>query len=129
MKGLRIMKIAVTASDNRGLSAEIDSRFGRTPYFAVIETDNMKVDFIDNKAGSTASGAGVKAAQIMADLGVEAVISGNFGPKAFQGLQAAGIKLFSVKEGSIEDAVDGYKAGRLQELSEPTSNSHAGLNR
>jgi predicted Fe-Mo cluster-binding NifX family protein len=121
------MKIAITASDNNGFEAKVDSRFGRAPYFAIVDIDNMSIDFIDNPAVGAAGGAGVLAAQVVADQGVEGLISGNYGPKAFSGLTAANIKLYSFVEGTINKAIEELRADKLVELSQPTNDSHAGL--
>ncbi len=121
------MKIAVTASSDKGIEANVDSRFGRARYFAIVDVETMEVNFVENSASKAASGAGISAAQAVSEQGVDAVISGNFGPKAFSGLQAAQLKLYSIDGGTIKDAVEKLKEGALQELSDPTNNAHAGL--
>lgn len=127
------MKLAVTASSDQGLKAKIDSRFGRAPYFIIVDVDTMKARVIDNSASNAASnaasGAGISAAQTVANEGVNGVISGNFGPKAFSGLKAGDLKLYSFPEGTVKEAINEFKKGTLEELSNPTSGAHAGLNR
>ncbi len=121
------MKIAITAKENKGLNAKMDSRFGRAAYFALIDPEKEGVEFIDNPATGAASGAGVLAAQTVADSGITGLISGNYGPKAFDGLKAAGIKLYTFNGGTIQEAVEAYNEGKLEEVSDPTSRSHAGF--
>ncbi|MDI3546467.1 MAG: hypothetical protein PWR10_119 [Halanaerobiales bacterium] len=121
------MKVAVTASNNNGLEAKVDSRFGRAPYFAIVDLDKMEAEFINNSATGAASGAGVMAAQTVVDQGVDALISGNFGPKAFSALKAANLKLYSFTGGTVREAVEAYKNGQLEELSNPTNRAHSGL--
>ncbi|HLV10075.1 MAG TPA: NifB/NifX family molybdenum-iron cluster-binding protein [Halanaerobiales bacterium] len=121
------MKIAVTAAGNVGFESRIDLRFGRAPYFAVINTDTDEIEFVENPGVKAASGAGVMAAQLIADQEVEAVISGNYGPKAFSGLAAARLKMYSAEEGSIAEVIKLLKEGKLQEITDPTSRSHSGL--
>lgn len=121
-----IMKIAVTAKKNTGLETDIDPRFGRANYFAIVDTVNMDVNFIANTAAESSSGAGVGAAQLIADQNVDIVISGSFGPKAFNGLSAADIKLYSVNGGTIKEAVEDYNNGVLQQLTTATNNGHIG---
>jgi len=121
------MKIAITASNDKGLEANIDVRFGRAPYFAIVDTDTMEVNTLSNAGSGASHGAGVRAAQIIADQGVDGVISGNFGPKACSGLQTAGVRLYSFKNGTVNDAVDALKNNELDEISGPTSKSHSGL--
>lgn len=123
------MKIAITASEKNGMEAKVDMHFGRTRYFAIVDTDSMEVDFIENQGASAQSGAGIQAAQIVADKGVEGVVSGNFGPKAFQALKAANIKLYSFNGGTINEVIEAVKMNNLEELSEPTNSAHTGLKR
>ncbi len=121
------MRIAVTASDNKGLESSIDVRFGRAPYFAIVDTDTMEINMINNGGTGAAHGAGVRAAQIIADEKVDGVISGNYGPKAYSGLQAAGVKLYSFKNGTVGEAIDSLQKGELEEINNPTSGAHSGL--
>jgi len=121
------MKIAITASNNDGLEAKVDSRFGRAPFFAIVDIDSLDIDFINNAATGARGGAGVMAAQTIVDQKVDALISGNFGPKAFSGLDAANIKLYSFQGGTIKEAIDSLKNGSLKDVSDPTNDTHAGL--
>jgi predicted Fe-Mo cluster-binding NifX family protein len=50
---------------------------------------------------------------IIANKGVELVITGNCGPNAFQVLSAAGIKVVTGVSGEVRDTVHDYKAGSL----------------
>ncbi|MFN2341364.1 MAG: NifB/NifX family molybdenum-iron cluster-binding protein [Halanaerobium sp.] len=121
------MKIVVSVNNNTGLDAELDPRFGRADYFAIFETGTEEVDFINNAAKNAASGAGIQAVQTVADQGVNAVISGNIGPKAYDALQAADIKVYVSASGTLKDVIKTYEAGELDEVSGPTNAGHAGL--
>ncbi len=124
------MKLAVTTSSSKqGLDAKIDTRFGRAPYFTIVDLENMETRVIENSASNAASGAGINAAQIVADQGVKGVISGNFGPKGFASLKAAELQLYSLPDGTVKKAVEEFKKGTLQELSDPTNSAHSGLNK
>lgn len=117
------MKIVVTAVDSNGFDSKVDPRFGRAKYFALIDTRNNTIDFIKNKASNATSGAGVGAAQLIADQKADAVISGSFGPKAFKGLSVAGIKMFSF-EGKVNEAIEACKNKELTEIKGPSNNGH-----
>ena len=59
-----------------------------------------------------AQGAGIETAERMAGAGVEAVLSGYVGPKAFEALQAAGIKVCQDLDGmTVREAVEKFKKG------------------
>lgn len=122
-----IIKIILTTIDNNDLNAKVDKQFGRAPFFALLETDNLEISFLDNSAANASSGAGVMAAQQVVDEDPAAVIAGNFGPKAFSVLKAAGIKMYSYSGDTVRDAVKLYQDDSLKELLDPTNGAHAGL--
>ena len=124
------MKIGIS-STGQDLESDIDMRFGRCPYFLIIEVDNKEiksVKAIDNTAASQAGGAGTAAAQIIAEQGAEAVISVNFGPRAFDVFNQLDIKVYAA-QGKIKDAVQDFIGGKLEEISTPTGSMHMGLGR
>ncbi len=120
------MKIAIS-SKGRDLSSEIDPRFGRCAFFIVVDIDTMDYEVFENQSGMLAGGAGIQAAQFIASKGVEVIITGNCGPKAMRTLEAAGIKVITGCYGTVRDAVDDFKAGRLRPTAEPTVNEHFGM--
>jgi predicted Fe-Mo cluster-binding NifX family protein len=108
------MKIAVT-SQGENMNSEVDPRFGRAKRFIVLDTDTGEQQVVDNTQNLNAvQGAGVQAAQTVVELGVDAVLTGNCGPKAFRVLEAAGIKIYLGVEGEIEAAVAKLKSGQYK---------------
>jgi len=108
------MKIALT-SMGEGLDAQVDPRFGRAKVFLVIDTETEAIEVVDNTQNLEASqGAGIQAAQIVAETGAEVVITGHCGPNAFRTLTAAGIKLVVGAEGKIGEVVAKFKSGELK---------------
>ncbi len=110
------MKVAVTAS-GPGPESEVDPRFGRARYILILDSESGDVlEVLDNETNMNAvGGAGVQAAQAVADRGVSWLITGNVGPRAFQGLQAAGIKVAAGAEGTVSQALDAFREGKLRE--------------
>jgi len=115
------VKIAVTSS-GKTLEDQVDVRFGRAPYFLIIDGDQVEV--IENPNLSAGGGVGVQTSQMLADKGVEAVIAGNFGPKAFQVLEAAGIKAYSVEGKKVKEAIELVKEGKIQPTQAANKASH-----
>jgi len=108
------MKICLSAS-GKNKDSLVNPRFGRCPYFAVWDGQNL--DFIENKAVQMARGAGVAAAQKVSDLGCQVVISGNIGPHAFYALKSMGIKVFAGVLGkTINETLKDYQEGKLKEI-------------
>jgi predicted Fe-Mo cluster-binding NifX family protein len=117
------MKLCITAT-GAGLDAPVDPVFGRARHFVLVETETLSVEAVENAPG--AHGAGVQAAQQMADRGVKAVLTGNVGPNAFQGLSAAGVEVYTGVTGTVKEALDAYRSGRLTRAEAPTRTGHGG---
>ncbi len=120
------MKIGVP-STGRDLDSAVDQRLGRCPYFLIVDAESMSYEVISNESAAAAGGAGVQTAQTLARAGVDIVISSNAGPNAFQTLKAAGIKVFTGASGTVREAIEMYKNGKLQEMDEANVGSHAGM--
>ena len=121
------MRIAVSAVQP-GLDAEVDPRFGRCPFFVIVETDNLSFEAIDNENQALGQGAGIQSARLLADRGVKYVLTGNCGPNAHQTLTAAGIGVIVGCSGTVRSAVEQFTAGRLQPAGGPNVPGHAGMN-
>ena len=116
------MKLCISSS-GRDMGSKVDPSFGRAPFFLIIETETMAVEVVENSAAEAGHGAGIAAAQIVSDRGVEAVLSGFVGPNAFNALKASGIKIFEgVTSGdTIQEAVAGFKKGDYREIATPST--------
>jgi predicted Fe-Mo cluster-binding NifX family protein len=118
------MRIAF-ASQGKGLEALVEPRFGRAPYFVVVDTDNDSVTVISNEDNmQTAQGAGVKAAETVVSHRVDIVVSGNIGPKAFAALSAAGVKAVLWADGTVAEAVELLKEERLRPIQSANVEGH-----
>ncbi len=120
------MKICVTATAG-DLNAQVDPRFGRCQYLVFVDSDTMAFEAIPNEAITAPGGAGIQAAQTVVNKGGNVVISGNIGPNAFQVLSTAGVKIATGAYGTVKEAVEMYKAGRLNEAGISTVAAHAGM--
>ena len=118
------MKIAVTSQENN-LDANVDPRFGRAKYFLIADTESDETEFVDNEQNlASASGAGVQSAQHVVNSGVQAVLTGHCGPKAFRALQAAGIVIYTGVEGAVKQAIDDFKSGKLTQAQSADVKGH-----
>jgi len=118
------MKVAVTASGT-DLDSEVDPRFGRARYFLVVEADSKDVQVLDNSPGvNAAGGAGVQAAQRIAQAGAKVLITGHCGPNAHRVLTQAGIKVYLGASGTVRDAIEQFQRGDLQDGSVPDVPGH-----
>ncbi|MDJ0817190.1 MAG: NifB/NifX family molybdenum-iron cluster-binding protein [Desulfobacterales bacterium] len=107
------MKIAIT-SLGKDLDSEIDPRFGRAAHILIIDTEQNKVDVIDNSENIDAfKGAGIQAAALLSKKGAKILMTGYCGPNAFKTLQAAGIRVVSDVTGTVKGALDAFANGEL----------------
>lgn len=119
------MKIAVTATQP-SLDAPMDPRFGRCPYFVIVESDLGTFEALENTNAALDGGAGIQSAQTIAASGAQVILTGNCGPNAFSTLSAAGIEVITGCSGSVRGVVEQYKTQQLQPVSEPSVASHFG---
>jgi len=110
------MKIAISSTGPEP-DAQVDLRFGRCRYFVLVEDKEENFEFLDNEAAALSGGAGLQAAQLIADAGVKAVITGNIGPNAINVLKVAGIKAYHCGPGTVRKTLQKYQDGGLQETS------------
>ncbi len=121
-------KIAVSCEEP-SLDSRIDPRFGRAAGFLIVDPDALTFEFIDNGASQVmAQGAGIQAAENIARSGAKVLLTGYVGPKAFQGLTAAGIKIGQDMENiTVRQAIDLYKSGKVNMAEAPNRMSHGGM--
>ena len=77
------MKIAVS-STGPTLDDRVEARFGRCPYFLVVDPDTMETESIPNPNRELAGGAGPQSVQLIAEKGVAVVLTGNSAPPALR---------------------------------------------
>lgn len=119
------MKIGVSATAP-SLDAEIDPRFGRCQHFIIVDPETMQFEVVENSSAMASGGAGISAAEMIAGKGVQAVITGNCGPNAYQVLSAAGIEVITGVSGKVKDIVQNYRSGTFQASSQPNVTAHFG---
>ena len=112
------MKKIAVSSQGQDLESKIDPRFGRCMYFLIVDVDNKQTSLskiIQNPYQNQGGGAGISSAQLVGNEKVEAVITGNVGPNAYQVLNSLKIDMYS-GSGKIKDAIDDYIRGNLTKL-------------
>jgi len=108
------MRIAVS-SQGTDLSSKVDPRFGRASHFLTFDTSTESIEvFSNDQSVNSAQGAGIQTAENIARMNVDVVVSGNFGPKAFRALEAAGIKAALWAEGTVSEAIELARNDKLK---------------
>jgi predicted Fe-Mo cluster-binding NifX family protein len=118
------MKIAIPV-DEKSMESNVCVSFGRTPYFLIYDNDTKEIEFLDNSAVASTGGAGIKAAQMIADNKADVLLTPRLGENAADVLKAAGIEIYKTTTASAKDNIDALIAGKLSLLNE----IHAGFHR
>lgn len=121
------MKIAIS-SKGKEKDSLLDPRFGRCSFYAVYDSENQTWSFLPNPGAVESRGAGVKAAQYLIEQKVDILLTGDVGPNASRILNSAGIKVYSLPEVPLEEALRHYEEGKGSLITGATVSSHAGLN-
>ena len=94
------MKTVITSS-GEDLQSSFDMRFGRAGYFCVLNQETGATEFLENKNKDASHGAGTKVAELMVELGVTKVVSGDFGPKAKELLEKFNIQMVVLQNAGL----------------------------
>ena len=118
------MKIAIS-SQGKGLDDKVDPRFGRAPFFVIIDPETLEFTPVSNDQNlSLPQGAGIQAAQNVINQGVSAVLTGNCGPKAFKTLMAAKVGVYVDVAGTIREALKRFNSGDLVQSDDANVDGH-----
>lgn len=108
------MKVAVSVNGT-AMDSPVDSRFGRAAGFLVVDMDSGSSEYLENTQNlRAAQGAGIQSAQNVVEAGVEAVLTGHCGPKAFWVLNGAGVAVYVGAQGTVAECLDRLRSGDWQ---------------
>ena len=119
------MKLCVTALNNT-IDSPIDSRFGRCSHFIIVDADSLDYEAFPNPNIDSSGGAGIQSGQFISSQKVDAVLTGHVGVNAIQTLSAAGVTVFTEISGTVRQAIEDYKAGKLRKTDSSTVKSKSG---
>jgi predicted Fe-Mo cluster-binding NifX family protein len=117
----------VVSSSGKDLESRVDPRFGRCQFFVMVDLGSMDWNATPNTAGASTGGAGIEAAQIVSDMGIYAVLTGNIGPNAHRALKAAGIKVYVGATGTVSESIERFRRGELEEAGNASVPGHFGM--
>jgi predicted Fe-Mo cluster-binding NifX family protein len=114
------MKLLITTTSPE-INADLDARFGRGAFFLTVDSDTLAWHALPNPALNARGGAGVKAAQFITDQKYDAVISGAFGPNAYNALKTAGIPMYLFGScQSVQEVLQRFQSGEIERLDAST---------
>lgn len=118
------MKIVLT-SQGKSMQSPVDARFGRAQCLIVVDTETGNFSAVDNSGFmDAAQGAGIQTGKRVVELGAGAVITGNVGTKAFATLQAGNVQIYTGASGTVAEAVELFREGKLTRRVAPNVEGH-----
>ncbi len=103
------MRIAI-ASEKDDVGSTVCPTAGRAPYYLIFDGSEL-VKSIKNPFAVGGGGAGFGVAQMLANEGVDVVISGRFGDNMISSLDEKGIRHRVVLDKTINDALEEELSG------------------
>lgn len=123
------MRVAV-ATQQGGLSDQVSPMVGRAPTYTLVKLEDDQIknsSVMRNQFAQSASGAGVQAAQMLVNEGIEVILGGNFGPNLANIFNRAGVEMYQVQGETVESAVNQYLQGELRKATDATAPVHGGM--
>lgn len=109
------MKIAISSA-GKNKENLLDRRFGRCEYFQIYDTENEEYRAVSNDGAISGQGAGIAAANQLIEENVDAIITGNLGPNAFELIEKAEIAAYSCEAVPVFKAVDLFSKKELMTI-------------
>lgn len=109
--------ICITAQA-AGVDAPFEERFGRAPYFIILNLKTGTIESVQNAFAQASGGVGPRSVSMIVDNGAQYLITGQMGGNAAEALATSGIKAYSYRGGgTVADAVKAFLAGNLPSIS------------
>ena len=106
------MRIAVS-STGRGIYDAVDLRLGRSTFFVIVDPEASEYTVVENRFTQGIREAGLQTAQLLVDLKVEVVVTGQIGPHALRVLNDAGVRVRTGDFTTVRDAIEAVLRGSL----------------
>jgi predicted Fe-Mo cluster-binding NifX family protein len=119
------VNVCIPVVEDRGLGSPVSSHFGSAPFFLVVETESGSCRAIPNGNQHHAHGA-CQPLRALAGETIDSIVVGGIGRGAVTQLQAAGIRVFISRAGTVDDVLAALKDGSLAEADPATACAHHG---
>jgi predicted Fe-Mo cluster-binding NifX family protein len=106
------MKLCIPSMGKNGLNETVGEHFGRVPAYTVFDTETEEVKILDNT--SEHMGGSGYPAEILAKAGINTMLCGGLGRRAISMFEEAGVMVFVGANGTVKEAIEMWKAGKLQ---------------
>ena len=110
------MRLGIPVVAVNGMASEVNEHFGMSEHFALLDVDDGKISKLDFVSDSPDLKEHRTPAALLAEKGVNVVITGGIGPHMIKELLDAGLRIYRGAVGDVEQAFEDYKAGMLTEV-------------
>ena len=107
------MNLAISLQDDKGMDSTVSPIFGNSPYFMFVDVDNGFFKIRPNLTKPSVGNMEMQTAQMVAEKNVNAVISNQFGHRAYEVLNTAGIWIYIFLDSIVEEALKAFRRGKL----------------
>jgi len=122
------VKVAIPVLDTEVQGRKlVNAHFGKSNHFAVVDTDTEKIEIVKNPGLHAERGRGILIVEMFKRKGVDAVLVKEMGPGSFDKVKnILGVKIYLVppEVKFLDDAVEKFRRGELEELLEPNEEEH-----
>jgi predicted Fe-Mo cluster-binding NifX family protein len=122
------VKVAVPVLDTEVHGRRlVNAHFGKSNHFAIVDTNTGDIEIVKNPGLHVERGRGIRIVEMFGKKGVDAVLVKEMGPGSFDKVRnVLGVKIYLVppEVKFLDDAVERFKKGELEELLEPNGEEH-----
>ena len=111
------MKVCMPISENHGLESPLHGHFGSAPGYLVVDVETFAAEAVLNWNQGHAHGM-CNPVQVLADAKPGAVLVAGLGRNALLRLRESGIRVYLAPAGTAAQAVELFRAGQLEELTD-----------
>lgn len=106
------MKLGIPSLGDRGLEELVGEHFGRVPFYTIVDTETESVTVVPNT--SEHMGGRGYPPELLSQAGVDIMLCRGLGRRAVMMFEEMGIQVFVGVDGTISNAVDQWREGRLE---------------
>ncbi len=111
-----VIRRLVIPANGADLDAPTSPVFGRCQTFIFVDPVTLEFEVLPNPAVNVSGGAGVQAAQLVLQKGVDAILARSLGPKAFGLIKSAGVSTYVLEGATVREALQAFQSKRLTRL-------------
>ena len=109
------MKVCFAVQADNGLESAVYDHFGSAPAFLIVDTDESKMEIVDNSNTHQLHGA-CNPAGVLGGRRIDAMVVGGIGAGAIMKLNAMSIRIFNAGAPKVSENIDLLKENKLREI-------------